>query len=82
MKNRVLGVAVAAAMALSGAVVAPIREQVQKLTGGDETGAPSDNPRPPRYNRYGGYSVAHGRRLARKRRNVLRSKGQFRKAVR
>ncbi len=29
-----------------------------------------------------GHTVAHGRRMARKRRNVLRSKGQFRKAVR
>lgn len=29
-----------------------------------------------------GYSVAHGRRMATKRRNRLRAKGQFRKAVR
>lgn len=29
-----------------------------------------------------GYTVAHGRRMAAKRRNRLRAKGQFRKAVR
>jgi len=35
----------------------------------------------PRYSR-GGHSVAQGKRAARKRRNVLRARGQYRQAVR
>ena len=81
MKNRVLGMA-ALAMAFSSAAMVPIRRQIENLVDGVETGAPSASPRPPRYSRYGGHSVAHGQRMARKRRNVLRSKGQHRKAVR
>lgn len=39
-------------------------------------------PRPPHFNRHRSVTVAEAKRRARKRRNVLRSKGHFRKAVR
>lgn len=65
-----------------GGVTAPqggIGTLVQAMlgTGGGYGGGPAR----PNYRR-GGYTVAQGKRAARKRRNVLRARGQYRRAVR
>lgn len=84
MKNRTLALAIAATLAAPAMAVAAVQQTVKNavrdVQGGDETG-PSQ-PRPPRYTNRSGFSVRHGKRLARKRRNQLRAKGQHRKAVR
>lgn len=74
-------------MAALAAFAAPIfgaasmfGKQVSAIAGGDQSG--TNEPRPPRVNRRRGMSAAQTKRAARKRRNVLRARGQFRAAVR
>lgn len=103
MKNRVLGIAVAAAalgVAMPGmqplkpsglnAIAPHAQGSTQAPQGGIGTllqamlaygNARGYGYRKPTYGGRG-HSVAHGQRMARKRRNQLRAKGQYRKAVR
>lgn len=84
--NRVLMLASMAALALPAAAaqsIAGFGQRVQDSIG-DETGNLSaGGAQPPRYPGYGKrMGVKQAKRRAAKRRNVLRSKGHFRKAVR
>jgi hypothetical protein len=84
VKNRILGAALAAALSAPAALMAKgltTFGALLKAQGiGSETG--TNDPRSPRINRRRGYSAAHGKRMARKRRNQLRAKGLHRQAVR
>jgi hypothetical protein len=79
VKNRVLGMS-----AMAAALMASMASAAKGLTlppmFGDEAG--TNDPRPPRYKKRGGYSAAQVKRAARKRRNVLRARGHHRQAVR
>lgn len=83
MKNRVLTLAAAMAMAAAGMAkdsAFAAQRYLSRDNGRPLFGPVTDSPRPKRTN--GGRTVAQDKRDARKRRNVLRARGRHRAARR